>query len=249
MGRGTEQFTAAGAWTMKVLPGREYELCTLAASGGEVKLVFWASKGGALIMKTKHSFLFALMTFFAVVVMGVFAWAAPAPPKPKPLSCSLIGTWSGWADRNWSDGYPSLAWIAVQTAGSNPTSGGIVMNWVPTPGDMFLGYGAHLTPGQGLWQQNGSQFNYTWYAYLVGDDPNNSATYGLTIGSIRVYGIVVFASDCNNANISYTLDMFSGVVSPDKMTLDNPNYIESTSGYSGETSAGETRAPLVVPAP
>ena len=196
-------------------------------------------------MKTKHCFVFVLMTFLTIAGLVVSAAAAPLPPKPKPLSCSLMGTWSGWADRDWvSDRLPSLAWTAVQSAGSSPNTGGIVTSWVPTPRDIFLGTGAHLTDGHGLWQGNGSQFNYTWYAYLVGDDPTNTTTYKQTVASIRAYGLVAFQTDCNNATITYTFDLFNGMVAPDKMSYDNPSFGGTLTG-----GGGETRAPLVVPAP
>ena len=118
------------------------------------------------------------------------------------------------------------------------------MSWVPSAGDMFLGSGAHLTAGQGIWQGNGSQFNYTWHAYLVGDDPTNATTYGKTVASVRAYGLVVFQTDCNNAILSYNFDIFEGMVPPDKMAYDSTSYLDTLTG-----AGGETRAPLAVPAP
>jgi len=120
------------------------------------------------------------------------------------------------------------------------------MSWVPSPyGDMFSGMTVRLTAGHGLWQGSGTQFNYTWYAYLIGDDPNNTSTYGKTVGSIRSYGVVTFPTDCNNAAIAYTVDMFQGFLAPDKMSRDLVgSYVGSETGYGGET-----RAPLVVPPP
>lgn len=193
-------------------------------------------------MKTNRWFSFLLITFVVIAGSVVSASAAPPPPKPKPLSCSLVGTWSGWADHDWENG-PNLAWTSVQTEGTNPTNGGIVMSWVPGPyGDMFSGSGARLTAGHGLWQGSGTQFNYTWYAYLIGDDPTNPDTYGKAVGSIRSYGVVTFTTDCNNATISYTVDMFSGFLAPDKMSRDSASYLDSLAGHGGET-----RAPLVPP--
>ena len=193
-------------------------------------------------MKTKHCFLFVLISFLAFAGLVVTASAAPPPPKPKPLSCSLIGTWSGWADHNWESN-PSLAWTSVQTEGSSPTSGGIVMSWVPgLYVDMFSGLGARLTAGHGVWQGSGTQFSYTWYAYLVGDNPADPDTYGKVVSSIRAYGAVTFTTDCNNATISYTFDMFNGMVAPDKMSIDAASYLGSDTGHGGETTA-----PLVVP--
>ncbi len=194
-------------------------------------------------MKTKYCFVFLLITFLAIAGSVVSVSAAPSPPKPKPLSCSLIGTWSGWADHDWENS-PSLAWTSVQTEGSNPTNGGIVMSWVPGPyGDMFSTSGARLTAGHGMWQGSGTQFNYTWYAYLIGDNPADPDTYGKAVGSIRAYGVVTFTTDCNNATISYTVDMFNGFLAPDKMATDSASYLGSDHGYGGETMA-----PLVVPA-
>jgi len=188
-------------------------------------------------MKTKHSFLVALVTFLAIGGLVVSASAATAP---KPLSCSLMGTWSGWADHDWSSG-PNLAWTAVQSAGNNNSTGGIEMSWVRDAGDMFGPY-LNVTTGHGLWKANGTQFNYTWYAYLI-DNSSASTTYGQVVASIRAYGLVSFPTDCNHAAISYIFDVFEGKVAPDQMTYDNIAYFDTLTGIGGET-----RAPLAIPA-
>jgi hypothetical protein len=192
-------------------------------------------------MKTRRIFPVVLTTIFAIGAMSAIAWgAAPTPQEPKPVVCSMAGTWTGWVDRDWSDQTkpPSLAWTAMRTVNSSGKGGDMVLNWVPTVNDLFFGQRAHLTPGYGAWQQNGSQYNFTWYAYLVDDEPNDTATVGTTIYSFRVHGVVTFPTDCNHASITYSFDGIAGMVSPEKMSGAVPVHVGS---------GGETRMPAPTP--
>lgn len=198
-------------------------------------------------MKTKRFFAILLISALGIAATSALAWAAPAPPTPKKAACSLVGTWAGWADQDWSDPLnspPSLAWTAVQTEDSPDTSGEILMNWVPNQNDLSGEKGIiYLTPGHGIWQKNGNQYNYTWYAYYVDDNPGDVDTYGSTVASVRVFGTVTFPTDCNHASISYRFEVFEGMVTPDGMTISTPVVI-TPKADDPPGIAGETKAPL-----
>jgi hypothetical protein len=179
-------------------------------------------------MKTKRSFTMVLTAVLAIAVMSTAAGAAPGPSSK---GCSLVGTWSGWADHTWPNS--SMAWLAVQTA-DNATKGEILMNWVFVRSEL-LSFGevvaSHLTPGHGVWEQTANgQYKYTWYAYGIDADGN-------PVFSVRVSGVVT-TTDCNNVSITYAYEVFAGQVAPQDMSSENAIY-----GTGGE--AGETRVPLV----
>lgn len=192
-------------------------------------------------MKTRRNFSVVLTTILAFAAMGTLAWAGS--PKPKPAPCTLVGTWSGSADSSdWA--YSQLAWTSVVTADSSGTSGEIVLSWVPFSGDM-IGSNGHLTAGHGVWQLIGGVYHYTWYTYMIDDNPADSS-FGTTIYSIRDFGTVDFptAGDCNNATMSYTFQAYTGMVSPQDMA-ENWSFETGTTKYGD--LAYETKVPLIVP--
>jgi hypothetical protein len=188
----------------------------------------------------------------------------PDDQKPSFCSaqpaCSLAGTWSGWADRNWNLARsPGLAWLATQTAASSGKSGDMVVNWVPSSGDIVPD-NMHMTPGHGVWELDTSdlqypQYKFTWYAYVVSDIdvPEFSFVNGATAFSVLARGFVSFPTqDCDHASIGYVFEMIQGMVSPDKLSekisqivAEKESNPDSTLFYYGTSGGGgETKVPM-----
>jgi hypothetical protein len=183
-------------------------------------------------MKTTRNFtivLTAIIVFSAVLAIAATPTAAWAAPGSKSNECGLIGTWSGYADAPWP--YSSAAWLAVLTAGSKDDKNGeMLMNWVSLNSSLLTWYGTYpasrMTPGHGVWEQTGKgQYGYTWYAYGVD-------ALGNVLYSVSVRGLATL-TDCNNAQITYTYEVFNGLIPPQDLSSYTPDH--STSGNGAET--------------
>jgi hypothetical protein len=170
-----------------------------------------------------------LTAALAITAIGAPPWAAPGPDSKDS---GLIGTWYGHSDG-------AIRWLAVHTAGSNFTSGQMLMNWVSVA-PKYLTYGdtyssvTRLTPGHGVWEQIGKgQYKYTWYAYGIPDT-------GDPLYTLRVSGVAK-NTDSDNVSIDFTYEVFDGRLEPHEISGHTPL------NFPLPGTAEETRVPLVTP--
>lgn len=189
--------------------------------------------------KVKIPLLFTVLVMFSLVCGS--AWA-----KKSTCPAGLTGTWVGGAGND-------IQWLSTQTSDSlDPTKGEMILNWTyikPT----FIGgsaSGLTLSPGHGVWQLNDDgNYDYTWYAYAIDNNPNNTETYGKIVYTVRVSGVVMLvdflnnnldAPNCDTAAIYYKFEMADGQYLP--WDPDAPSFSTLTEDWG----AGEMRVPLNV---
>ena len=190
--------------------------------------------------KLKITLLITVFVMFSLVCGA--AWAK----RPGFTTCpaGLTGTWIGGAGND-------IHWLSTQTSDSlDPTKGEMIMNWTYIKPSFIGGSssGVTLSPGHGVWQLNDDgNYDYTWYAYAIDNDPNNTTTYGTIVATIRVSGVVMLvdfndidAPNCDTAAIYYHFDMADGEFLP--FDPNAPVFSTLTSGWG----AGEMRVPLNV---
>jgi hypothetical protein len=175
-----------------------------------------------------------MMGVILAVVFGLAALWPSASAAAGPSECTLIGTWNGNA------GSP-LKWLGIHTAGSSPTKGEMLLEWLQVRNDLLVlddNYPSVklLTQGHGVWEQTSrGKYKYTWYAYgkeSLTDPPSYS---------VRVSGIASI-TNCNYAAIVFTYEIFDGFVLPQDMSAATPI------GYIADY-AEQTRVPLTVVTP
>ncbi len=181
----------------------------------------------------------------AMALAAVFALAAAWPRTASavgPAECSLIGTWYGDA------GY-SLKWLGVQTAGSTPTQGEMVLNWLRVSPRLLPLSATSMTGGRGVWEMTArNEYKYTWYAYGMGAglDPVFSVRVSGTARMMAIESESLNLSACDFVLIDFTYEVFGGFLNPLEMSGATPS---ETITSEEDGPAFEMRVPLTVVTP
>ena len=138
-------------------------------------------------MIKRHMVGIALATALALAAGS--AWSASN-------DCGRVGTWFGATPGGFS-------WLGTDTPGMSATTGQMSLEWVAVPATLFIAGANHVTGAKGIWQKiKQGEYEFSWTAYGVNTNPPQTPIYRL-----RVSGSVTH-TDCNNANISYTIELF-----------------------------------------